>query len=87
MSTQRRPTLEEVSQRDWQSNEVLKELHVRRGWPPIDIARKFEVDVDVVKGQLRQRDLYQEGQNGPPKQGLARELWEMGTNPDSEDKP
>jgi len=83
MSTQRHPTLDEVVQRDWRNGDVLQELHVRRGWTPTDIARKYEADVDAVKRQLRERDLYQEGQTGPPKQGLARELWEMGTAPDA----
>ena len=83
MSTQRHLTLDEVVQRDWRNDDVLQELHVRRGWTPTDIARKYQADVDAVKRHLRERDLYQEGQTGPPKQGLARELWEMGTTPDA----
>jgi len=83
MSTQRHPTLDEIVQRDWRNDDVLQELHVRRGWTPTDIARKYEADVHAVKRQLKERDLYQEGQTGPPKQGLARELWEMGTTPDA----
>lgn len=83
MSTQRRPTLDEVTQRDWRSDNVLEELHVRRGWTPTDIARKYQADVAQVKRELRERGLYQEDQNGPPKQGLARKLWERGLNPDA----
>lgn len=83
MSTQPHLTLDEVVQRDWRNDDVLQELHVRRGWTATDIARKYEADVRAVKRQLKERDLYQEAQTGPPKQGLARELWEMGTTPDA----
>jgi len=82
MSAEPRPTLDELVQRDWRAEGVLQELHVRRGWTPTDIARKYQIDTEAVQRQLQERGLYQEDQTGPPKQGLARKLWEMGTTPD-----
>jgi hypothetical protein len=63
----------------------LQELHVERGWAATDIARRFEVDAADVRDALKARGLFQFEQTAPPKQGLARKLWERGTAPDGGD--
>lgn len=80
----RRLTVDEAAQRSWDDPEALEELHVRRGWAPADIARKFQTDAASVREELKRQDLFQKDQSLPPKQGLARKLWEMGTDPDAE---
>lgn len=80
-----RPSIDDLSARNWHEPLVLRQLHIERGWPPTDIARKFEVDVGDVRDALRARGLYQDDQSAPPKQGLARKLWERGTSPDGGD--
>jgi hypothetical protein len=83
MSTQPGTRLEEIITGDWRSDDVLQELHQERGWSASDIARRFEADTEAVLDELKARDLYAGGPTHPPKQGLARELWEMGTDPDA----
>lgn len=75
--------MDEATQRSWDDPEVLEALHVERGWAPADIARKFQIDAADVRTELKQQNLFQKDQTLPPKQGLARKLWEMGTNPDA----
>lgn len=80
-----RPSLNEVVEQPWHQPAVLHELHVERGWAATDIARRFEVDPADVRDALKARSLFQSEQTGPPKQGLARKLWERGTSPDGGD--
>lgn len=80
----RRLTVDEAAQRSWDDSEALEELHVHRGWAPADIARKFETDAANVREELKRQDLFQKEQSLPPKQGLARKLWEMGTDPEAD---
>lgn len=84
MST-RRPSVDELVQRGWRNDNVLEELHQERGWTASDIARRFEADTDDVLDELKERDIYAGAPTHPPKKGLARKLWEMGTDPDEGD--
>lgn len=83
---QLRPTVDDLAKREWHQPAVLQELHVERGWAATDIARRFEIDDPAdVRDALKARGLFQHDQTAPPKQGLARKLWERGTSPDGGD--
>lgn len=77
-------TLESLRNRDWRQPATLRELHRERGWPPADIARFYSVDVRRGRERLKETDLFDPEQTGPPKRGAARVLWEAGLRPDVE---
>lgn len=82
MSLRERRDLDELLAGGWRDEETLVELHEVREWTAADIARRFDADPDAVLEELKERDVYMGGSTHPPKNGRARELWEMGTDPD-----
>jgi hypothetical protein len=77
------PALEELLDRGWRNDDVLRELHQGRGWSAADIARRFDVDRNDVLAELKDREIFVGGSTHTPKNGLARELWVRGTTPDA----
>jgi len=58
----------------WRDDELLRELHVRRGWSAPDIARYFEAPKHTVEDELDERGLDAGGEN-PPTRGFAAKVW------------
>ncbi|ELZ92646.1 hypothetical protein [Haloferax sulfurifontis] len=58
----------------WKRADVLEELHVERGWPARDIARRFDVETRKVARELERREIYTETAR-PPMRGIAGKVW------------
>jgi hypothetical protein len=76
-----------IEQSHWTDPDLLEELHVERGWASTDIARRYDVDPDRVRGRLRELELYSPLESKPPAHGLGRKLWEQGVTGDTGSNP